>query len=174
MDDVFIYRPNWDDVFMEITETLSKRSTCARLHTAAILVRDKRIISVGYNGVASGAKHCIKHWIDYYSEHWRGVYSFEEFIKLDLFYDLHHEWSLNNEMHGEQNAILYAGKTGISTDKTTMYTLYSPCINCAKVILTAGLQHVIYKNEYSRDLSGIEFLRVNNVKITKLICGFKQ
>lgn len=165
----FSDRPDWDTVFMEMTAILSTRSTCARLQTACILVRDKRIVSIGYNGVASGAKHCMDYWHEYWCENteFTNRNTFEEFLKSPLFYDLHHIWSQNTELHGEQNAILHACKIGTSTNGTTLYTSYSPCINCAKVILTAGVQHVIYKHEYSRDLSGVEFLKDNNVIVTR-------
>lgn len=179
-------RPGWDDVFMKITEDISLRSTCARIRTAAIIVRDQRIISIGYNGVVSGAKHCCDHWKDVYEKEkvtlmirscindcsegkrgrdWR---HYDDFLGSELFRHMHHEWATKNELHGEQNAILHACKTGTSTDKATMYTIYSPCINCAKVIYTSGISEVVYKVPYARDLSGVDFLERNGVKVTRL------
>ncbi len=171
-------RPKWDNLFMDITELISKRSTCTRIRTAAIIVRDKRIISMGYNGVVSGAEHCVDHWKKYYNENFVSdrVYHFnddifsdyEGFLKSRLFYDFHHEWSVDNELHGEQNAILYACKIGISTNNTIMYSLYAPCINCAKVIVTSGITKVFYKQEYGRDPKGLVFLSENNVTCEKI------
>ncbi len=171
-------RPEWNQLFMNITELVSQRSTCVRIQTASIIVKDDRIISMGYNGVVSGAEHCLEHWKIFYDSQfgsqkiWKFgdevVASYTDFLKSRFFYDLHHEWSVHHELHGEQNAILYSCKIGISTKDTTMYTLYAPCIHCAKVIITAGIIKVFYKEEYSRDPKGLIFLRENNVNCEKI------
>lgn len=163
-------RPEWNKLFMNITELVSQRSTCVRIQTASLIVRDKRIISMGYNGVVSGAEHCSDHWKKNYDSEFGDevVPSYTDFLKSQIFCDLHHEWSVHHELHGEQNAILYSCKNGISTKDTTMYTLYAPCINCAKVIVTAGIIKVFYKEEYGRDPVGLIFLRENNVTCEKI------
>jgi dCMP deaminase len=158
-------RPKWDNTFMDICEVMSKRSTCLRIQTASIIVKNNVIISVGYNGVAPGQEHCQDYWFEKFID--IKMNSFEEFIKSDYFYNEHHKWSNNNELHGEMNAILFAGKNGISLDGGELYTIYSPCINCAKAILTSGIKKVVYKKLYKRSDEGIIFLRDRGVEIYK-------
>lgn len=138
-------RPSWETTYMDICETLAKRSTCIRVQTASVIVKDNIIVSVGYNGVGAGDEHCIDKWKDYDTS-------------CDKFKQIHHEWSNHNELHGEMNAILFAGKNGISTKDATLYSIYSPCIHCAKAIYTSGIASVYYKIPYDRSVAGIEFL----------------
>lgn len=110
------------DMFRGILETVEKQSKCSRLKVAALLVEDNRIISMGYNGLTSGDD----------------------------------DSRCNNEdclgcadtVHAEMNAILFAAKKGIATEGTTLISSYSPCINCAKHIINAGISTVIYFNPY--------------------------
>ena len=155
----------------------AKRSTCLRLQTGAVLVKDNRIISEGYNGVVSRAQHCCDYWKQFVSSDQftvskdtgdsEGVVSLDDFIQTETFSHLHHEWATENELHGEQNAILYACKRGIKTNNADLYTVYAPCINCAKVIVTAGIKRVYYQVRYSRDTkaAGLRFLSRNNVLV---------
>lgn len=178
-------RPTWNQTFMEMCYTLSKRSTCCRLQTAAIITKNNVIVSVGYNGSTPGAEHCCDYWKQQYNFYKNEAkfamstssdalidllqgsedISFSGFLETKLFGYLHHEWSIQNEHHGEMNAILFAAKDGISLKGTEMYTIYSPCINCAKSIVTAGIQKVYYDKLYKRDCSGIDFLRSRGVVI---------
>jgi dCMP deaminase len=167
-DNVIYERPSWDSIFIEMCETLSKRATCVRIQTASIIQKNNVIVSIGYNGVVSGAEHCSNHWFHYWCENKKNLEGkFENFVLSKKFYDLHHEWSNLNEIHGEMNAILQAGKNGISLNGATIYTLYAPCINCAKSIKTSGIKNVIYKHKYLRDANetGIIFLKKNGVYI---------
>jgi dCMP deaminase len=136
------------------------------MKTGALLVKDNRVISMGYNGTIPGAQHCDDYWIKYWNTHHQDI-PFDVF-KSTIFRELHHEWATVNEIHGEQNAILYAAKMGISTENTEMYSLYSPCINCAKVIITAGITKVYYKMNYKRDTRGKDFLTEKGVKCIRL------
>lgn len=205
-------RPDWNNTYMDMCEVLSKRSTCLRVQTASIIVKNNVIVSVGYNGTASGQQHCCDYWRQVYDTantaigyvapftdvekmcikitdnnilRPMGCYddtedgymtelkrvrtqpniSYEQFLKTDFFYKYHHEWSNNNELHGEMNAILFAGKNGISLDGGTIYTTYSPCINCAKAIFTSGIRCVIYSEVYKRSTAGIDFLKERRVDI---------
>lgn len=160
-------RPSWDELFISVTQQFARRSTCARLQTAAILVKDRRIVSLGYNGVVKDAEHCLDYWRTRYNNGAiQGDYeTFESFLKSDEFYREHHPWSVTNEIHGEQNAILYAGREGIPIRNTTLYTLYAPCINCAKVIIATGIVRVVYLHEYKRDTSGADFLRTHHIPV---------
>tara|TARA_R110002050_G_scaffold229386_5_gene365002 strand:- start:958 stop:1329 length:372 start_codon:yes stop_codon:yes gene_type:complete len=117
---------------------------------------------MGYNGVERGSQHCV----DYFKEVC-GNRDYQTYLQSQEFLDEHHAWADKNEFHGEQNAILYAAKTGVPTDATTMYTLYSPCLFCAKVIVTAGIVRVVYHTQYDRSTDGIDFLRKHNIECCK-------
>ena len=162
---VISYRKNWNSIFMEMCYILSKRSTCLRLKTASVIQRDNIVISIGYNGSVSGGKHCSDYWVEQYFGRDNTVSGFKDFLKSAKFYEDHHKWSTCNELHGEMNAILQAGKNGISLKNSTIFTIYSPCINCAKCIISSGIKEVYYSKMYNRDKSGVDFLKKNNVKI---------
>ena len=157
-------RPSWEQHFMSHAVLAAKRSTCLRLQTGTVLVRDHRIIGEGYNGVVSGAQHCCDYWKKIANN--RGS-SLEDFLKSEAFSELHHEWATDNELHGEQNAILYACKRGIKTNNSDLYTVYAPCIHCAKVIVTAGIKRVYYQVPYARDTkaAGLYFLIRNDILV---------
>lgn len=160
-------RHSWDTTYMEMCNVLAKRSTCVRIQTSSVIVKNNIIVSVGYNGVATGQQHCCDMWKEYYDLNINGN-NYEHFLKTDWFYQKHHDWSDNNEMHGEMNAILFAGKNGIPLNNATIYTIYSPCINCAKAILTSGICRVVYRHVYKRDTVGIEFLQHRGVEVIQL------
>lgn len=149
-------RASFPMLFMAAAELFASRSTCQRLKTAALIVRDQNIISIGYNGVVRGDTHCDAYWFALYQEKRVGhsYPTFYSFSKSDEFYQLHHPWSTAHEIHGEQNAILQA-----HTDLrgAAIYSLYAPCIHCAKAIVTAGLTHLYYRHVYTRDVSGLDF-----------------
>lgn len=92
---------------------------------------------------------------------------FEQAITTTEFATKHHEFSTQCELHAELNAILNAAREGVSCIGSTMYTLYSPCIQCAKAIVAAGIRRVVYRVEYSRDTRGIEFLLQNGIAVAQ-------
>lgn len=156
-------RETWDCIFMEICKIICKRSTCARIQTASILVRDKNIISIGYNGVCSGQEHCFDYWKNIWINNYSEKYPvFENFTSSEEFKLLHHQYSSINELHAEVNTIL---QCETSAKGSILYTIYSPCINCAKAILSAKISKVIYLKKYDRDVSGITLLNNNNICI---------
>jgi len=163
-------RPNWDQTYMDMCNVLVKRSTCLRLQTASIIVKNNVIVSVGYNGTPPGKRHCCEYWFTTYKEskEWSDIPTFKEFLSTSFFYDAHHNWSNINEIHGEMNAILFAGRNGIPIYDATMYTIYSPCINCAKSILVAGITRVVYQFVYKRSTEGIDFLKNCGICIIQL------
>ncbi|GAB6076721.1 deoxycytidylate deaminase [Desulfurobacterium crinifex] len=125
-------RPSWDEYFMSIAEMVSTRSTCLRRKVGAVLVKDKRIISTGYNGPPSGLKHpdevgCLREKL--------GVPSGER-----------HE--LCRGLHAEQNAIIQAALHGVSTKGAILYCTHCPCSLCTKMLINAGITKVIYKEGY--------------------------
>jgi dCMP deaminase len=169
MDKKEIIRPSWNEIHMRQAELIAERSTCAKLNVGAVLVKDNRTISQGYNGVGPGCKHCIDHWASLFSTTSDALVSnFNEFVTTEFFLTQHKKWSTENELHAEQNCILWAAREGISTKHTSLYTIYSPCINCAKVIHTAGVVNVYYKNIYESDTTGITYLQNNNIICTKI------
>lgn len=145
----------WHKTFLRIAKEISTHSTCARIKVGSILVKDKRIRSIGYNGAPSGEQHCC----DYFAG--------EDFTS-ESFKKKHGEWSKINENHGESNCILAAAKEGISTNNASLYITLSPCIDCAKQILSAGIKEVYYIDEYDRDITGIEYLKKSGIKISQI------
>lgn len=130
-------RPTWDSTFLDMCQVLAKRSTCIRIQTSAMIVRNLNIISIGYNGCPSKMVHCTDRWKDI------------DMTEI-MFLEEHHQWSVANELHAEINALLRC-KTDIQG--ATIYTLYSPCIHCAKAIVAAGIREVVYVYLYARDLA---------------------
>lgn len=153
-------RISGDALFMNIAEQVAQRSTCLRIQVGAVLVKDDRIISIGYNGVPSGRKHCIDHFMEVYTHDYKNKYkSFELFVNSKEFKELHREFSEENEVHSEMNIISFSAKHGISTKGTKLYTTLSPCHACSKIIIQAGIDLVIFKNRYDRaENDGLDYL----------------
>ena len=150
-------RPIWHKTFMRIAEMIAEHSTCAKIKVGAVLVKDRKIISTGYNGVGPGLKHCC----DIFTAEKIAELGQEEFLRQ------HAEFSIANELHAEQNAILYLVKTGgNNTEGASMYCTWSPCAVCAKVIFAAGIKEVYYRTKY--DDKGIEALRTFGVQVTQV------
>ncbi len=117
-------RPSWDYYFMSITRQVATRSTCDRAQVGAVIVKDRRILTTGYNGAPAGLPHCddIGH----------------------LMVDGH----CVRTLHAEQNAILQAALHGVSVQGGTIYVTHQPCLTCAKMIINAGLLRVVYAGAY--------------------------
>lgn len=143
-------RASWDEYFMEIAEIVKTRSTCLRRHVGAVIVKDNRIITTGYNGAPSGMEHCIDKG---------GCYR----EKMNIPSGQRHE--LCRALHAEQNAVIQAAKFGISTDGATIYITLQPCVICSKIIINAGIKRVVYKGAYPDELS-IGMLNEAEIKIT--------
>ena len=160
-------RPTWHEFHMDICEVARKRSTCLRIQTGTIIERNNRILSTGYNGSVSGSQHCCDYWFEKFQND-DNYAIFEKFLRSDEFYYEHHKWSIENELHGEMNAILHAGKIGVTLEGSTLYTTYSPCINCAKAIVSSGIKKVFFKCLYKRDDRGIKFLATHKIVCNKI------
>ena len=130
-------RPSWQDYFMSITELVAQRATCTRRYVGAILVKDKRIISTGYNGAPSGISHCLD--VGCLREQ-QGIPSGER-----------HE--LCRGLHAEQNAIIQAALHGISVKGATLYCSNLPCAICSKMLINAGITEVFYREGYADTLA---------------------
>lgn len=151
------------EMFMNIALQVSERSTCSRVQVGAVIVKNQRIVSMGWNGVPSGKQHCNDVFHKKFEEEKPGV-KFEEWIQSDPIKQEHHHFAVENEIHSEMNAMLFAAKNGISISGSDLYVVWSPCINCAKALLQVGIENVYYNQKYERDPRGIEFLEENGVK----------
>lgn len=120
-------RSSWDQYFLEIAETVATRSTCDRLHVGAVLVRDRTIISTGYNGSIRGAPHCC-----------------------DVGCTVEHQHCITT-VHAEANAVAQAARNGSRTDAATCYCTASPCWPCFKLLVNAGITRIVYRTFYRDD-----------------------
>ena len=165
-------RPNWHFTHMKQAELMAERSTCVKLKVGAVLVRDHRTISQGYNGVGPNCRHCADYWYDMFRfyDHFQikdvapeECKTFDQFLHTEYFRTEHKRWSIEHELHAEQNCILWAAREGIATKDAILYCIYSPCINCAKVIHMAGIKEVYYQKIYESDKTGMCYLTENNI-----------
>ncbi len=143
--------PAFDEIFMDLAISLSKRSHCIKAHVGAVLTKDTRIISIGYNGPPSGTHNCD-----------------EEFPEVGCPRDAKGSCSL--ALHAEQNAILYAVKNGSNIEGSTLYVTLAPCIACARVIFTMKIKKVFYLHSYAAYKGigveeGVDFLRKFGVDV---------
>jgi len=143
-------RPGWDEYFMNLLDVIKTRSTCLRRNVAAVIVKDKQIISTGYNGSAKGLKHCEE------------VGCLRE--KLGIPSGERHE--LCRGIHAEQNAIIQASLHGVSVEGADIYVTCSPCILCSKMLINAGIKRIVYRGEYP-DQMAIDMLNEAGIELVK-------
>lgn len=144
-------RPEFYDIFVALATNLSKRSHCVKKQVGAVLTKDTRIISIGYNGPPAGTYNC--------DEQWPGVGCSRD-AKGSCFLAL----------HAEQNAILYAIKNNASVAGATLYVTLAPCLPCARIIFSAGIKKVIYVESYAAykgtdQEEGLDFLKEFGVAV---------
>lgn len=142
-------RPTWEEYFMLIAEQVAGRSTCIRRHVGAVVVKDKRLLATGYNGVPSGIEHCTT----------RGCLR----DQLGIPSGQRHE--LCRGTHAEQNALLQSARYGTPIDGSTLYCTTQPCAQCAKMIINAGIKEIVFKGGYPDELA-LELLREAGIKLT--------
>ncbi len=130
-------RPSWDEYFLSIARLVAGRSTCLRNKVGAVLVKDKRILTTGYNGAPSGLDHCLD------------IGCLRE--KLGIPSGERHE--LCRGLHAEQNVIIQAAYYGISVKDATLYCTHHPCIICTKMLINAGIKTIYYEVGYPDTLS---------------------
>jgi dCMP deaminase len=131
------HRPDWDSYFMEIARIVSKRSTCIRRNVGSVVVKDKRILSTGYNGAPIHLRHCLD----------AGCVR----ERLNIASGERHE--LCRGLHAEQNAIIQAAYHGVSINGADVYSTHLPCSICMKMIINAGIEKVLYADGYPDELS---------------------
>ena len=137
-------RISWDEYFMAQSHLLSLRSTCSRLSVGATIVKDKRIVSGGYNGSIKGDEHCIDVGCKVVEGH------------------------CVRTIHAEINAILQCSKFGVGTEGATIYVTHFPCLNCTKSIIQAGIKEICYANDYRNNEYDRELLEKSGVVVRKI------
>jgi len=147
-------RPSWDEYFMQIAYLVARRSTCLRRQVGAVLVREKRILTTGYNGAPTGLRHCQE------------VGCLRE--KMGVASGERHE--LCRGIHAEQNTIIQAALHGISTEGSTLYSTHQPCIMCAKILVNAGVRRIVFDGSYP-DKLGREILDEAGVELVMYLRG---
>lgn len=163
-------RPEWHKTFMDMLEVLAKRSTCLKIQTASMIVKDKQIKGIGYNGTFSGSKECCSYWYDEYNTNNQEPdkkRSFTNWIHTNEFKDAHRQWSLLNEIHAEVNAIKQVSKNDIQG--CILYTLYSPCDLCAKDIIAHDITTIYFRYLYSRGTNALTQLRRHHVDCVQIL-----
>ncbi len=142
-------RPSWDQYFMNIAHVAAERSSCSRRHVAAVIVKDKRVISTGYNGTPRGVKNCDDGGCPRCNSDVASGHGLDECLCC----------------HAEENSIVQAACHGISIKGSSIYTTFSPCLPCAKMIINAGITEVIFHQRYSIDSTSSHLLNEAGVTL---------
>ena len=140
---------------MDTAERFAQLSSAVRLQVGAVVVKDNRIISIGYNGMPSGWTNECEEVVEIHEDGGVVTKTKDEVI------------------HAEANAISKLAKSGDSGDKATMFITHAPCVHCAKLIYGAGISNIYYRNFY-RDDAGIEFLNKCNIEVIKINEAYKN
>jgi len=159
------------NLYRNILEEYEDLSTCSRLHVAALLVKQGVVLSVGYNGVAAGKTHCNEIFtVDADGQHVINDLCTRcaNHVTAEAWYDAHHEFSERNEIHAEVNCLMSALKNNVNIDGCSLLVSYSPCINCAKMIVASGIKNVIFTKIYDRSDEGLKYLKENGVNVIEL------
>lgn len=127
---------------MAIAETIAKRGTCDRLQVGAIIMRDNRVISTGYNGNVSGEAHCNHEW---------------DGLEVQA-------QGCRTAVHAESNAIVFAARHGVAVEGSDLWSTHQPCLNCANLIINAGIKRVFFKHSY-RLIEGLLALQRAGVEV---------
>jgi dCMP deaminase len=144
-------RPSWGTYFMNITSLVAERSTCTRRAVGAVLVKEKRILSTGYNGAPTGLKHCLE------------VGCLREQLGVES--GKMHE--LCRGIHAEQNAIIQAAYHGVSVKGAAIFCTNQPCSICARMIINAGIQKIYYQSGYA-DILAKELLGEAGIELKQI------
>ena len=134
-------RINWDQYFMSIAILASVRSPCSRLNVGCVIVKNKRVISMGYNGFLPNATH------------------------NSIIVNNHEQATV----HAEQNAVADCARRGVSCDGCTAYITHYPCIHCFKIMAASGIREIKYINDYKNDKNVIKLSHLSNINISKIL-----
>ncbi len=137
--------------FINIANEIASASNCVSKQVGAVIVKNGRILSTGYNGTPPGFQNCC--------DYWNGEYTTE-----------HHEWSKTYEIHAEMNAIIWAAREGISIEGATIYVTLEPCSECSKNVIASGIKRIVYEKSYEHTNSDVitKFITDNGVSIEQL------
>ena len=145
-------RPDWDEYFMEIARVVSLRSNCVKRKVAAVIVKDKRIISTGYNGTPRGVQNCNEGGCPRCNQFASSGTKLEECLCS----------------HGEETAITQSAYHGVNISSSTIYTTFSPCLLCTKMIINSGIREVVYNADYPLGGAALNLLREAKIIARKL------
>jgi len=146
-------RPDWNEYFMKMAQLVSTRTTCIRRGVGAVIVKEKRVLATGYNGVPKGVEHCLS----------RGC------LREKLGIPSGQRQEICRGLHAEQNAIIQASRFGISIKDSVLYCTHQPCVTCAKMAINAGITEIIIGGDYPDKLA-VEMLKEAKIKLTKYKC----
>ena len=145
----FFERPSWDEYFMSIARVVASRSNCVKRKVAAVITKDRRIISTGYNGTPRGVRNCNEGGCPRCNAFAEGGTRLDECLCS----------------HAEENTITQAAYHGVIVRNGTIYTTFSPCLTCTKMIINAGIEEVVYSAEYPLGDMALDLLREAGVKL---------
>jgi dCMP deaminase len=145
-------RPGWDEYFMSIARMVASRSNCVKRKVGAVIARDRRIISTGYNGTPRGARNCNEGGCPRCNAFAQGGTRLDECLCS----------------HGEENAITQAAYHGVSVRGGTVYSTFSPCLTCTKMIINAGIEEVIFNADYPLGEVSLSLLREAGLKVRQI------
>ena len=143
MEEIKRNRPSWDQYFLKMAMLVSERATCPRMHVGCVLVKDKQILSTGYNGSLPGQPHCYDVGCMIVENH------------------------CIRTIHAEMNALIQCAVHGTSTEGATAYVTNMPCTNCTKALIAAGIKEVVVFSEY-HNTKAEEFFEASKVKVRRL------
>lgn len=141
-------RPSYDEYFMEMAYLAARRSTCLRRKVGAVLVKNKHVLSTGYNGPPKGLKHCDE----------TGC------LREELNVPSGERHEICRGLHAEQNAIIQAAVFGVSIKDSVIYVTNTPCVVCAKMLINADVKEIVYDGDYP-DALALEMLHESNIKL---------
>lgn len=144
-------RPTWDDYFMHITRVVALRSTCLKRKVGAIVVKENRILTTGYNGAPKGLPHCAE----------TGC------MRRDLNIPSGERHELCRGLHAEQNAIIQGAWHGVKIEGGTLYCTYHPCVICVKMMINAGIKRLVYCGKYPDKLAS-DMLKESKLEVIRL------
>ena len=150
-----VERPDWDEYFMKLAQVASLRSNCVKRKVAAVIVRDKRVISTGYNGTPRGTRNCYEGGCPRCNDLADSGTRLDECLCS----------------HGEENAIIQAAYHGVSVKDGVLYTTFAPCLTCTKMIINAGLVEVVYNQDYPLNETSFNLLQESGVKFRQFEVG---
>lgn len=144
-------RPGWDEYFLGVALMVASRSNCVKRKVGAVIVRDRRIISTGYNGTPRGVRNCNEGGCPRCNTFSRGGTRLDECLCS----------------HAEENALIQAAYHGVAVRESTLYTTLSPCLLCTKMILNAGIAELVYNAEYGLAETALALLREAGVLVRR-------